>query len=122
AIIGGGFTGVSTAYHFSRRYPEKKVVLLEAKTLANGASGRNGGMVLNWLNGFEDAPDDLQQRIYTATRSGIDWIENTIKTHNLNVSCRRDGCMTIYTKADHAEAAHRHAEHVQGLGCSVEFL
>ncbi|MBZ0308855.1 MAG: FAD-dependent oxidoreductase, partial [Anaerolineae bacterium] len=27
AIIGGGFTGVSTAYHFSRRYPEKRVVL-----------------------------------------------------------------------------------------------
>lgn len=30
-IIGGGFTGVSTAYHFSRRYPEKRIVLLEAK-------------------------------------------------------------------------------------------
>ena len=39
AIIGGGFTGVSTAYHFSRRFPEKGVVLLEAGALANGASG-----------------------------------------------------------------------------------
>ena len=31
AIIGGGFTGVSTAYHFSQRYPDKHVVLLEIK-------------------------------------------------------------------------------------------
>jgi gamma-glutamylputrescine oxidase len=31
AIIGAGFTGVSTAYYFSRRYPEKRVVLLESK-------------------------------------------------------------------------------------------
>src|SRR5574341_1195404 len=54
AIIGGGFTGTSTAYHFSRRYPEKRVVLLEARSLANGASGRNGGMMLNWLTGVTD--------------------------------------------------------------------
>src|SRR5687768_6582980 len=51
AIIGGGFTGISAAYHFSQRYPEKRCVILEAKSLANGASGRNGGMVLNWING-----------------------------------------------------------------------
>ncbi|MCA9968252.1 MAG: hypothetical protein KC423_28595, partial [Anaerolineales bacterium] len=24
AIIGGGYTGTSTAYHFSRRFPEKR--------------------------------------------------------------------------------------------------
>ncbi|MEM8863485.1 MAG: FAD-dependent oxidoreductase, partial [Chloroflexota bacterium] len=34
-IIGGGYTGISTAYHFSHHYPDKKVVLIEAKALAN---------------------------------------------------------------------------------------
>ena len=47
SIIGGGFTGASTAYHLSRRFPAQRIVLLEAATLANGASGRNGGMMLN---------------------------------------------------------------------------
>src|SRR5262245_38272895 len=53
AIIGGGFTGVSTAYHLSRRFPEKRVILIEARTLANGASGRNGGQMLNWIAGVD---------------------------------------------------------------------
>ena len=33
AIIGGGFTGVSTAWHLSRRFPERRIVLLEARAL-----------------------------------------------------------------------------------------
>ena len=39
AIVGGGITGVSAAWHLSERFPERRVVLLEAKALANGASG-----------------------------------------------------------------------------------
>ena len=50
-IIGGGFTGISTAYHLIRRFPNKRVVLLEARRIGNGASGRSGGMALNWING-----------------------------------------------------------------------
>ena len=46
-------TGVSTAWHLSARFPERRIVLLEASALANGASGRNGGQVLNWINGVE---------------------------------------------------------------------
>ena len=45
AIIGGGFTGVSTAYHVAQRFPQRRIVLLEATSLANGASGRNGGQI-----------------------------------------------------------------------------
>ncbi len=84
AIIGGGFTGVSTAYHFSERYPEKRVALLEAKSLANGASGRNGGMMLNWLALTGDYGDELTARIYTTTHAGIQTIESIIAQHKLD--------------------------------------
>src|SRR5688572_738158 len=30
AVIGGGITGVSTAWHLAGRYPDRRVVLLEA--------------------------------------------------------------------------------------------
>jgi len=43
-VIGGGFTGLSAAYHLARR--GGRVVLLEASTLGAGASGRTGGIVL----------------------------------------------------------------------------
>ena len=44
AVVGGGFTGLSAAYHLARR--GARVVLLEASALGAGASGRTGGIVL----------------------------------------------------------------------------
>ena len=42
-IVGGGFTGLSTALHLAQS--GYKVALLEAQRLGFGASGRNGGQV-----------------------------------------------------------------------------
>lgn len=44
AIVGGGLTGLSAAYHLAAR-PGLRVVLLEAGHLGAGASGRNTGML-----------------------------------------------------------------------------
>ncbi|HLK03845.1 MAG TPA: FAD-binding oxidoreductase [Candidatus Acidoferrum sp.] len=46
AIIGAGFTGLAAAASLKRLAPNKSVLLLEAKRVGNGASGRTGGMVL----------------------------------------------------------------------------
>ena len=43
AIVGGGFTGLSTAYHIKKDEPAARVALLEAQIIGYGASGRNGG-------------------------------------------------------------------------------
>ncbi|RFU13475.1 FAD-binding oxidoreductase [Rhodobacteraceae bacterium W635] len=43
AVVGGGFTGLSTAWHLARRGYD--VALLEASRVGFGASGRNGGQV-----------------------------------------------------------------------------
>ncbi len=120
-IIGGGFTGVSTAYHFSQRYPEKRVVLLEAKTLANGASGRNGGMMLNWINGVETNDPEILRPIYQATSGGIDLIEQIIQRHNLPVDYRRDGTVTVYTSVERAEKKHAEIEQLNAAGIPGEF-
>lgn len=122
AIIGGGFTGISTAYHFSQRYPNKRVVVLEAKSLANGASGRNGGLMLNWLAVGGDYGDELTARIYRTTHAAIQMIRDLIAEHQLSVSCRADGTMTIFTNAQRAEAAHAEAEYLQTLGIPEQFL
>ncbi len=122
AIIGGGFTGVSTAYYASQRFPNRRIVLLEAATLANGASGRNGGMMLNWVNGFDDAPPELTARIYQVTSAGIDTLCKLIERHALPVDVRRDGTVTIYTSNARAEAAHAHVEEQNAIGIPTRFL
>src|SRR5215472_8776984 len=46
AIVGGGFTGLSTAACLRRLAPKKSVLVLEASSLGEGASGRTGGLAL----------------------------------------------------------------------------
>ncbi|MSP56159.1 MAG: FAD-dependent oxidoreductase [Myxococcales bacterium] len=122
AIIGGGFTGVSTAYHLSERFPDKKIVLLEARQLANGASGRNGGMMLNWINGVDCKDPEGTQRVFKATRGGIDLIEQIIKKHSLKVRYNRDGCLEVCTDNQRAEHAHARAEKLASWGIPVRYL
>jgi hypothetical protein len=55
AIVGGGFTGLWTAYYLRRDAPELEVALLEREVCGYGASGRNGGWVCGELPGFHDA-------------------------------------------------------------------
>lgn len=45
AIIGAGFAGVATAYHLDKLYEGKErpsIVMLEARQVCSGATGRNG--------------------------------------------------------------------------------
>ncbi|WVQ71310.1 hypothetical protein IAR50_000837 [Cryptococcus sp. DSM 104548] len=44
-VVGAGMAGASTAYHLTRKgvSPGKTIVVLEAKDVASGATGRNGG-------------------------------------------------------------------------------
>jgi gamma-glutamylputrescine oxidase len=122
AIIGGGFTGVSTAYYVSRHLPERKVVLLEAGTLANGASGRNGGLALNWVNGIDNSDPDLTQRIFRLTSEGLKAIRGLIERHQLPVDHRFDGTLTLHTSQARAEAGQAEVKYLQSLGIPIQFL
>ncbi|MFC5907303.1 NAD(P)/FAD-dependent oxidoreductase [Streptacidiphilus monticola] len=49
AVVGGGYTGLWTAYYLKRARPSLRIAVLEQRFCGYGASGRNGG----WLyNGF----------------------------------------------------------------------
>jgi glycine/D-amino acid oxidase-like deaminating enzyme len=43
AIVGGGYTGLWTAWHLARRDPALRIVVVEREHVGFGASGRNGG-------------------------------------------------------------------------------
>lgn len=119
AIIGGGFTGVSAAYHLSRRFPERGVALLEARRLGNGASGRNGGLV---LNGITERGPDVAAREHALTRGAIDELEALIRDRDLPVRFRRAGCVAIATTTRAAEEAHAHVEALAARGVPLRFL
>ncbi len=51
AIVGGGYTGLWTAWALKRRSPDIRVAVLEREFCGFGASGRNGGWVVGELAG-----------------------------------------------------------------------
>ena len=59
-IVGGGFTGLSSAIHLARR--GYKVVLLEGERIGWGASGRNGGQA---IIGYNTGIGPLEKRFGT---------------------------------------------------------
>ncbi len=44
-VVGGGYTGLWTAWHLRRLEPGARIVVLEADRCGHGPSGRNGGFV-----------------------------------------------------------------------------
>ena len=54
-IVGGGFSGLWTAYHLLKEDPGMTVVVLEGSAVGYGASGRNGGFAMTLINrGLKD--------------------------------------------------------------------
>ena len=48
AIIGGGYSGLWSAYYLKKLLPDLRIVVIEQNNVGFGASGRNGG----WCSGF----------------------------------------------------------------------
>ncbi|MEZ5186235.1 MAG: FAD-dependent oxidoreductase [Candidatus Nanopelagicales bacterium] len=61
AIVGAGFTGMSTAYHLHRAVPSLRIAVLEADVVGYGASGRNAGFSMTKIG---------MMHSYTAMRFG----------------------------------------------------
>ncbi|MFS8570893.1 MAG: FAD-binding oxidoreductase [Thermaerobacter sp.] len=121
AIVGGGFTGLSTAYHLKAREPGLRVVVLEAGTVAGGASGRNAGFAMTLFGldlGFTvfrfgrqraKEADDYMVRAVHHTRDMV---------HRLNIDCdyEEHGLITVATNPAQQRRLHHHWELSRSLG------
>lgn len=75
-VLGGGFTGLSSAYYLKRSRPDLDIVLLEAEVVGYGASGRNGGFSMP-LMGW-----DITYLVYVFGEKGI-------RAHHYMLDCVR---------------------------------
>lgn len=94
ALVGGGFTGLSTALHLAKA--GVATTLLEANAIGWGASGRNGGQVIPC---FKDDPEtligrhgpDLGERMSALGASAADLVADLIERYAIRCDFRRDG-------------------------------
>ena len=114
-VVGGGYTGLSSALHLAER--GFSVIVLEAERVGWGASGRNGGHVgtgqrkeqqqLEKMLGFERAKTlwDLGLEAVTTVTDLVDQhqIECDLKSGNIHVAA----------KASHTDELRESVQHLQ---------
>lgn len=104
-VIGGGFTGVNTAIELAQR--GLSVILLEARRIGWGASGRNGGQLIRGVghdvSGF--ARFVGEEGVRYLERAGTDSVAlvgNRIVAHGIDCDLRWGFCELANTKAQFA--------------------
>jgi len=125
AVIGGGYTGLSAAYHIRKAAPNKRVVVLEARGVGNGASGRNGGMMLpNVANEYLQmvSPPNVHKRIYDLTVQGMKSLVALAAASNIEGAVEPIGALQTFETQHEAERGRAYTEAVRGLGITVSYL
>jgi glycine/D-amino acid oxidase-like deaminating enzyme len=120
AIIGGGYTGLSSAYHLAKMNPGLKIVLFEAKTLGSGASGRHGGMVLpSLLDEYTDY--ETFKLNYDVSVKNMQFIDSLSKALNINCDLILNGyCETIF-REEEVQAYKDYVAEANEAGIPLEF-
>jgi glycine/D-amino acid oxidase-like deaminating enzyme len=113
AVIGAGFTGLSTALALAKR--GAKVVVLESETIGWGASSRNGGMVLPGLKlGVNKLISlygrDLTRRLYAASLESIECVERIVREESIACDFARTGHLEVACKQSHFDDFARQVE------------
>jgi glycine/D-amino acid oxidase-like deaminating enzyme len=99
-IVGGGFTGLWTAYELRRAAPELDVVVLEAEHAGFGASGRNGGWVIGRLSGSPQAwrrrgGDRAPQAMASAIQATVAEIGEAVEREQIDCDWHQGGSLTV---------------------------
>lgn len=121
AIIGGGFTGLSTAYHLRKYEPSMRVAVLEAEAVGYGASGRNGGFSMT-LFGLEPAVTKAlfgHQRTVEAHRymeRAVDYVDALVKEHRIQSDYWFPGFIRVATTPGYVKRIQHDLEILTSMG------
>ena len=123
-IVGGGLTGLAAALHLREQSPDRRVVLLEARRCGNGASARNGAMLLTmtpdrWLQP-SDAPE-LDRRVFRLTADNIEALRTLASRFAMDIELDTPGAAHMLLGASEATEARASATKLRDAGMRVEF-
>jgi glycine/D-amino acid oxidase-like deaminating enzyme len=125
-IVGGGYTGMWSAYFLKERDPSVDVVLLEQDICGGGPSGRNGG----FLNGFwdelgllaEEHGADRALEICRTAIESVDEIPAWAEKHDVDIWYRRGGDLGVASSPAQEGRWRESVETARRLGVGQEYV
>jgi glycine/D-amino acid oxidase-like deaminating enzyme len=126
AIVGAGFTGLWTAIALTDTDPALRVVVLEAETVAFGASGRNGGfceasLTHGLANGILHFPDELE-RLEHEGIANLQALVAFTREHGIECDLEETGTISFADQAHQVDEFRQWVEVAAEHGESLEFL
>ena len=109
AIIGGGYTGLSSAYHLAKEF-NIDVRVLEAGHIGWGASGRNGGFctmggtLLSVKHQVKKFGLEETKKFYRSQAEAVKLERSIIEAENIDAQMQGIGEMTVAEKPSHFES------------------
>lgn len=103
-VVGGGFTGLWTAYYLKKAVPFLNITVLEGTFCGYGASGRNGGWLYNGIAGRDTFArkhgHDAAVRLQRAMNDTVDEVVRVAADESIDADIHRGGVLEIaYTPA-----------------------
>jgi len=128
AIIGGGYTGLSAAYHLARDFHVDARVL-EAGHFGWGASGRNGGFCT--MGGTQLSPVrqikkfGLQEtrKFYRTQAQAVKLVQSILHDEAIDAQQQGEGEMVVAEKPSHFKALNEECDFLRNmLGVNCELI
>lgn len=99
AIVGGGFSGLWTAYYLRHLAPALSIAVIEARSIGFGASGRNGGWTVGsvWQQDarLKGLPDALRRLAQMALYEAVDEIGRVAQAEGIACGYHKGGMLRI---------------------------
>jgi len=109
-VVGAGLTGLSCAQRLAELHPNDEVVLLDARLVGQGASGRNSGFVVgvsHFPGAYKSEQKESFSRINRINQAGLDLLDKQIKS--LTINCQWDDSGFHHGAADRVSIKeHKH--------------
>jgi len=100
-VIGAGLTGLACARRLAELHPDQEILLLDARCVGQGASGRNSGFAVatsQFNGGFDLQQLETYRRVNRINRAGLDLLDAQVADNGIACQWRRDGF--IHTAID----------------------
>jgi glycine/D-amino acid oxidase-like deaminating enzyme len=126
AILGGGYTGLWTAYYLLCSNPDLKVAVLEKEIVGFGASGRNGG----WCSSkFPVTPSMLERRyrrekaraLMLAMNGAVDEVSRFCQSEGVDAHFHKGGILTLARGQHHVPMLRASFEAYSRLGLANQY-
>ncbi|WP_392965965.1 NAD(P)/FAD-dependent oxidoreductase [Streptomyces sp. LN245] len=113
-VVGGGYTGLWTAYYLKKAAPFLRVTVLEQKFCGYGASGRNGGWLYNGIAGRDRYAklhgQEAAVRLQRAMNDTVDEVVRVAAEEGIEADIHQGGVLEVaYTPAQLARLKAFHA-------------